>query len=58
MPNLFDEFDLELQKINMEITPCSDSASDSIAVCSGSSTSSFPTSGPTCWNVCNLNDVK
>lgn len=53
MPNLFDEFDLELQKINMEITPCSDSASDSIAVCSGSSTSSFPTSGPTCWNVCN-----
>ena len=53
MPNLFDEFDLELQKVNMDITPYSDSCSDSIAACrSGSGTGGLPTSGPTCFNVC------
>ena len=55
MPNLFDEFDLEMQKINMDIIPLGDSGSDSIAHCSGGSggTPTTPSHGPTCWNVCN-----
>lgn len=34
MPKLFDEFDLDLQKIN-EINPLGDSGGDSIADCTG-----------------------
>lgn len=53
MPNLFDEFDLELRKINMEITPYSDSSSDSIAFCGGSSGSGgAPSRYPTCFDIC------
>ena len=62
MPNFFDEFDLEVQKINMDIMPLEDSCSDSVAHCSSGSgggggsddsTLTLPSSGPTCWNVCN-----
>ena len=55
MPNLFDEFDLELQKIKLDITPYSDSSSDSIAFCGGNSSSdpsSSLSNGPSCFNVC------
>ena len=53
MPNLFDEFDLELQKINMEITPYSDSSSDSIAFCGGNSGGvGAPSRYPTCFDIC------
>lgn len=52
MPNLFDEFDLELQKINMDITPYSDSASDSVVVCSSSGSAIGSTNAPTCFNIC------
>lgn len=34
MPKLFDEFDLDLQKVN-RINPLSDSGGDSVAQCSG-----------------------
>lgn len=55
MPKFFDEFDLELQKIDMDITPYSDSGGDSVAVCSGGGggTPTTPSHGPTCLNVCN-----
>lgn len=54
MPNLFDEFDLEMQKINMDIMLLGDSCSDSLAHCSsGSGSNNTPSNGPTCWNVCN-----
>lgn len=55
MPNLFDEFDLEVQKINMDIMPLEDSCSDSVAHCSSGSGGGgmVPSDAPTCWNVCN-----
>lgn len=57
MPNLFDEFDLEVQKINMDIMPLEDSCSDSVAHCSsgsgGGGGGMVPSDAPTCWNVCN-----
>lgn len=61
MPNLFDEFDLDMQKINMEIMPLQDSCSDSLAYCSsgsgtgggGTDTITVPSNAPTCLNVCN-----
>ena len=53
MHNLFDEFDLEMQKINMDIMLLGDSCSDSLAYCSSGSTPTTPSHGPTCWNVCN-----
>ena len=37
MPNLFDEFDLEVQKINTDIMLLEDSCSDSVAHCSSGS---------------------
>lgn len=52
MPNLFDEFDLEMQKINMDIMPLEDSGSDSIAHCSGGSGGMVPSTVSTCFNVC------
>ena len=56
MHDLFDEFDLEVQKISMDITLYSESGGDSIAVCSGGSGGSSGDAsfsyGPTCWNIC------
>ena len=53
MPKLFDEFDLELQKIDMNITPYSDSGGDSIAVCGGGGSGGMvPSTASTCFNVC------
>ena len=53
MPNLFDEFDIELQKIEVDIIPYSDSCSDSIAACSsGTGVVPLPSDGITCINSC------
>ena len=59
MPNLFDEFDLEVQKINTDIMLLEDSCSDSVAHCSsggGGGTTTTPTTpshSPTCFSECN-----
>ena len=54
MPELFDDFDLNLEFINTGIAPCGDSTSDSVAVCSGGSGNSGTgtSMAPTCINVC------
>ncbi len=54
MPNLFDEFDLEVQKINTDIMLLEDSCSDSVAHCSsGSGGNNTLSDASTCWNKCN-----
>ncbi len=61
MPNLFDEFDLEVQKINTDIMLLEDSCSDSVAHCSSGSgggggtttTPTTPSHSPTCFSECN-----
>ncbi len=35
MPRLFDDFDLDLRKVNMSVSPRSDSGGDSINECGG-----------------------
>lgn len=53
MSNLFDEFDLEVQKINIDITPYETSGGDSVAVCDGGGSGDMvPSTAPTCFNVC------
>lgn len=53
MPKLFNDFDLDLETINIGIAPCEDSGGDSVNVCNGGSGGEVPTTAPTCWNVCN-----
>ena len=59
MPEIFDEFDLELEKVDMDIALFEADGGDSIAICgggggNGSGTCGGPISStvPTCLNVC------
>ena len=60
MPEIFDEFDLELEKVDMDIALFEADGGDSIAICGGGSGggggggSDDPTltTAPTCFNVC------
>ena len=52
MPKHFDDFDLNLEFINLGIAPCDDSCGNSIDECSSGSGGTVPTTAPTCFNVC------
>ena len=52
MPEIFDEFDLELEKVDMDIALFEADGGDSIAICGGGGGGPVLTTAPTCFNVC------